>query len=124
MADNLNLTLQQALREDVCLHLNEDDNREINLRLMLLIQLSSLQMNIAQEIEQIYNAKAKYKMTIKHNHEKLKNHIRQNTNNAFWKGLTQEQIDAICEDADTLEEIIKDWCGINRETRTDDNANI
>ena len=124
MADNLNLTLQQALREDVCLHLNEDDNREINLRLMLLIQLSSLQMNIAQESEQIYNAKAKYKMTIKHNHEKLKNHIRQNTNNAFWKGLTQEQIDAICEDADTLEEIIKDWCGINRETRTDDNANI
>ena len=124
MADNLNLTLQQALREDVCLHLNEDDNREINLRLMLLIQLSSLQINIAQEIEQIYNAKAKYKMTIKHNHEKLKNHIRQNTNNAFWKGLTQEQIDAICEDADTLEEIIKDWCGINRETRTDDNANI
>ena len=112
MADNLNLTLQQALREDVCMHLNEDENREINLRLLLLIQLSSLQMNIAQEIEQIYNAKAKYKMTIKHNHEKLKNHIRQNTNNAFWKGLTQEQIDAICEDADTLEQIIYDWAGI------------
>ena len=112
MTDNLNLTLQQALREDVCLHLTEDDNKEINLRLMLLIQLSSLQMNIAQEIEQIYNAKAKYKMRIKHNHEKLKNHIRQNTNNAFWKGLTQEQIDAICEDADTLEQIIYDWAGI------------
>ena len=106
------MTLQRALREDVKLKLTEEDIKNINIRLLLLIQLSSLQMNIAQEIEWIYNAKAQYKMTIKHNHEKLKKHIRQNTDNAFWEGLTEEQINVICKDADTLEQTVYKWAGI------------
>ena len=110
----IKLTLEQALRDEFCGHLTDDDNREINLRLMLLVQLSSLQMNIAQEIEQIYNERAQYKMGIKHNHEKLKNHIRQNTNNSFWKALADEYVDVICDDADDLEKLVYNWIGIDR----------
>lgn len=85
---------------------------EVNMRLLLLVQLSSLQINIAWEIEQIFREHGIYNFNIKHNHKRIVELIKGCGNNAFWKDLTQEQIYAIGEDADSLEDMIYHWCGL------------
>lgn len=90
----------------------QDEIKQVNLRLLLLAQLSSLQINIAQEIEWMFKEKGVYKMTIKHNHEKIKNLLRNNSNKDFWNLLTEKQVDEFCNDADTLESLIYKWAGL------------
>lgn len=102
-------TLQDIIKTDKSLKLTSEDYLAINKRLLLLVQLSTLQSNIALEIEQIYNSKSAYKMTVKHNHERLKTLLRQNMNSQFWETLTQEQIDVTEQDADTLEALVYEW---------------
>ena len=102
-------TLQDVIKTDKSLKLTSEDYLAINKRLLLLVQLSTLQSNIAAEIEDIYNSKSAYKMTVKHNHERLKSLLRQNMNPKFWETLTQEQIDATEVDADSLEALVYKW---------------
>lgn len=92
--------------------MSNEEIRGINLRLMLLVQLSSLQINIAQEIEQCLRKHGAYNFSIKHNHKKLVDFVRNSGNKKFWETLNQEQIDAICDDADTLEDIIYRFAGL------------
>ena len=86
--------------------LNSDTIRDINIRLLLLVQLSLMQTNIAWEIEQIFREHDMYNFNIKHNHKKIVELIKGCGKGDFWNGLTQEQIDAILCDADTLEDVI------------------
>lgn len=92
--------------------LSKEEIRGINIRLLLLVQLSSLQGNIAWEIEQIFRKHNMYGFNIKHNHKKIVDFIKGCGNSKFWESLTMEQIDAICSDADTLEDIVYSWCGL------------
>ena len=105
-------TLQDVLKTDKSLSLTPEDYIAINKRLLVMLQLSTLASNMAFEIEQIYRKKSSYKMNIKHNHERLKSMIRQNINYKFWETLTQEQIDATEQDADTLEQMVYEWAGL------------
>lgn len=92
--------------------LTEEEKEEINKRLLVMLQLSSLQQNLASEIEWKLAEKCKYKLTIKHNHERIKSLIRQNISSGFWGILTPKQTDVICQDADDIERIVKQWAGI------------
>ena len=92
--------------------MTSDEIKGINLRLMMLVQLSSLQINIAQEIEQCFRKHGMYEFRIKHNHKKLVDFVRKSGNSKFWETLTQEQIDAICSDADTLDDLVYRWAGL------------
>lgn len=92
--------------------LTKEDIKGINLRLLLLVQLSSLQSNIAFEIEQIFREHNMFSFKIKHNHKKIVDFIKGCGNSKFWETLTQDQIDAICDDADTIEDIVYRWCGL------------
>ena len=86
--------------------LDSDTIKGINIRLLLLVQLSLMQTNIAWEIEQIFREHDMYNFNIKHNHKKIVELIKGCGKGDFWNGLTQEQIDAILCDADTLEDVI------------------
>ena len=92
--------------------LSEQDIVAINKRLLLLYQLSTLQLNISYEIEWMLRDKGGYNFTVKNNHKRLKSFISGNVNNEFWKNLTQEQLDVMAEDADDLESIIYKWADI------------
>ena len=92
--------------------MTKDEIRGINVRLLLLVQLSTLQINIAQEIEQCLRKHDAYNFKIKHNHQRLVDFVKTSGNPKFWEALNQDQIDAICEDADTLEDIVYGWAGL------------
>lgn len=92
--------------------LSEEEIRGINVRLMLLVQLSLLQQNIAWEVEQCFRKHNVYNFNIKHNHKKIVNYIKGNGNSDFWNHLTQEQIDALLCDADTIEDVIYRLVGL------------
>lgn len=92
--------------------LSKEEIKGINIRLLLLVQLSSLQINIAQEIEQIFRRHDVFGFKIKHNHKKIVDLIKGCGNNKFWDKLNQEQIDAICNDADILEDTIYRLVGL------------
>lgn len=105
-------SIYRGVRERKSNPMSKEDTRGINLRLLLLVQLSTLQGNIAWEIEQIFRKYDVFNFKIKHNHKKIVDLIKGCGNSDFWKGLTKEQIDAICDDADTLEDIVYRWCGL------------
>ena len=92
--------------------LSEDEIQGINIRLLLLVQLSLLQTNIAWEIEQVFREHDVFNFKIKHNHKKIVELIKGCGNNKFWNLLTQEQIDAILCDADTIEDTIYRMVGL------------
>lgn len=92
--------------------LSEEEIRGINVRLMLLVQLSLLQLNIAWEVEQCFRKHNVYNFNIKHNHKKIVNFIKGCGNSDFWNHLTQEQIDALLCDADTIEDVIYRLVGL------------
>ena len=99
--------------------LTKDEIRGINTRLMLLVQLSSLQMNIAWDIEQIFRKHGVYNFNIKHNHKKIVDLIKGCGNAKFWEQLTQDQTDAICNDADILEDVIFRMAGLRENKDTE-----
>lgn len=105
-------SIYKGARENKNNPISNEDIKGINLRLLLLVQLSTLQGNIAWEIEQIFRKYDMFGFKIKHNHKKIVDLIKGCGNSDFWKGLTKEQIDAICDDADTLEDIVYRWCGL------------
>lgn len=99
--------------------LTNEEIKGINTRLMLLVQLSSLQMNIAWEIEQVFRKHNVYNFNIKHNHKKIVDLIRGCGNTKFWEQLNQEQMDAICDDADILEDVIYRMVGLRADKDTE-----
>ena len=101
----MNLTLKDIPQTN----LTSDEVRKINLNMLLMVQLSTFQLNLAREIEKIYTQKGMYKLNIKHNYNKIINLIREHANGKFWEKFTPEQIDVIGEDADHLEELIMAW---------------
>lgn len=92
----------------------QEEINQINLRLFLLVQLSSLQINIAYEIEDFFKKKGQYNLKLKHNHEKIKKFIRGCGNPNFYKNLTNEQIGALGDDADVLEKAVYEWVGLKK----------
>lgn len=92
--------------------LSEQDIVAINKRLLLLYQLSTLQLNISYEIEWMLRDKGGYNFTIKNNHKRLKSFISGNVNSGFFENLTREQLDVMAEDADELERLVYEWANI------------
>lgn len=89
--------------------LTSEDIRHININLLLLLQLNSLCLNLANEIRDIYQTRGEYKLNIKHYHKQIKDLIMRNYNGRCWEALTLEQIAVIGEDADDLEELVLAW---------------
>lgn len=89
--------------------LTSEDIRHININLLLLLQLNSLCLNLANEIRDIYQTRGEYKLNIKHYHKQIKDLIMRNSNGRCWEALTLEQIAVIGEDADDLEELVLAW---------------
>lgn len=54
-----------------------------NTLLLLASYLATLQANIANEIEQMYKAKGVYQFSIKHNHKKIIQLLKENTSSVF-----------------------------------------
>ena len=93
--------------------LTEEDRRAINTRFLLIAHLSTLQTNIAKEIEQILNNRGAYRMTIKHNHSKLVKLINDNKgSDSFYQTLDDKQMQDCSDDYDHLEELVYDWANI------------
>lgn len=83
-----------------------------NMLLLLASHLSTLQSNIAKEIELLYKDKGEYRMTIKHNHEKIKKLIKENTSNVFFSRLNDGQGLSYSDDAEMLERLVYTWAGL------------
>ena len=83
-----------------------------NTLLLLMNQLSTLQINIAAELEQIYKDHKVYNFAIKHNHKNIKKLLAENTSNTFFKRMNREQELLYGDDAEVLERIIYQWAGL------------
>lgn len=95
--------------------MSREDIDGINRRLLLLVQLSLLQTNVAWEIEQVFRKHGVFNFNIKHNHKRIVELIKGCGGNKFWNGLTQEQIDAILCDADTIEDVVYRLVGLRKD---------
>jgi hypothetical protein len=95
--------------------MTEEEIKGINIRLLLLVQLSSLQRNVAWEIEQIFKKHGMFNFRIKHNHKRIVELIKGSGNDSFWNQLTQEQIQDIGDDADTIEDVIYRLVGLRKD---------
>lgn len=95
--------------------MSREDIDGINRRLLLLVQLSLLQTNVAWEIEQVFRKHGMFNFNIKHNHKRIVELIKGCGDNKFWNALTQEQIDAILCDADTIEDVIYRLVGLKKD---------
>ena len=92
--------------------MTEEEIRQLKKRLYLIYQLSTLQLNLTYEMEWMLKGRDKYKYTIKNFHKKIQALIRNNTNVNFWKGMSQEQLDILADDADELDRIVYGWAGL------------
>lgn len=95
--------------------MTEEEIVGINTRLLLLVQLSSLQRNVAWEIEQIFKKHGMFNFSIKHNHKRIVELIKGSGNDSFWNQLTQKQIEDIGDDADTIEDVIYRLVGLRKD---------
>lgn len=85
----------------------------VNKRLLLLMQLSSLQLNILGEIERIFQKSGNFRFGVKHSHRKIINLVKSNGDTkAFFKSLGVEATDMVVEDAEEIEKILYDWADI------------
>lgn len=91
---------------------SEEELRQHNILLLLLSQLSTLQGNIAKEIEDLYNKKGIYTMALKHNHKKIKDLIKNNAAPEFFRRMNMEQAEDYAEDSEKLERIVYQWAGL------------
>lgn len=91
---------------------SEEELRQHNILLLLLSQLSTLQGNIAKEIENLYNKKGIFSMGIKHNHKKIQSLIKNNAAPEFFRRMNMEQAEDYAEDSERLERIIYQWAGL------------
>ena len=107
-----NNTLGEEIK-NLDIKFTNEEYKQVNIRLLLLMQLSTLQINISQEIEEILRDKSMYRMQIKHTHKKIRSLIRENMNNGCFRLFTSEQLDVIMEDADSLEAMVKQWAKID-----------
>lgn len=101
--------------------MTEEEMRQLKKRLYLIYQLSSLQLNLTYEIEWALKGRDKYRYTIKNFHKKIQALIRNNTNVGFWKGMTQEQLDTLADDADELEKLVYGWAGLKQDFKETNN---
>lgn len=90
---------------------DEDQFRRAAL-LLLTYHLSTLQINVALEIEQLYRKHGHYRFEIKHNHEKIKKLLRQNHAGDYYSDISQEGLDKLGEDAELFERMTYSWLGI------------
>lgn len=85
-----------------------------NTLLLLASHLATLQANIADEIEQMYKAKGVYQFSIKHNHKKIIQLLKENTTSVFFKRMNQEQVLVYGDDAEELERVVYAWAGLEK----------
>ena len=90
----------------------QEDREDLNRRLLLLVQLGTLQSNVCAEIEAIFKRYGFYRFEIKHNQKRIRSLVSKGFRD-FFDMITQKQIDEFCDDADDLERIVKKWAGIN-----------
>lgn len=87
---------------------------QINRRLLLLFHLSQLQLNICSEIKELFKKYSSYRFSVKHNHEKIKNLIKGDNEGTaeFFRSLSGDATDNVCDDADALEKMIFEWAKV------------
>lgn len=95
--------------------MTEEETIQLKKRLYLIYQLSTLQLNLTYEIEWSLRNRDRYRYTIKNFHKKIQALIRNNTNADFWRGLSQEQLDLLADDADDLERMVYGWAGLKQD---------
>lgn len=92
-----------------------DEEMDRRNRLLLLVsQLSTLQMNIAKEIEQLYQQKGAYNFLIKHNHRKIISLLDENTASIFFKRINDGQALVYADNAEQLEKLVFVWAGLQK----------
>ena len=89
-----------------------EEKRDLNNRLLLLAQLSTLQENVCSDVERIFKEHGFYRFEIKHNHKQIKKLVKTNFSQ-FFDTLSPEQLDMYCDDADDLQELVNKVAGIN-----------
>lgn len=85
--------------------------------MLLASHLSSLQLNIALEIEKMYRKNKAYSFTIKHNHEKIKKLIRENNSGVFFSRMNNDQAYAYAEDGEDFERLVYTWAGLEHPSK-------
>lgn len=101
-----------SLHDLITGRLSEDEGVLLSKRLLLLFLLSQMQEDVCRDVERTLKDKSAYRFTIKHNHERIKNLIRNNYND-FYRNFSPQQTDMFCEDADGLTRIVNEYMGIN-----------
>lgn len=89
-----------------------EEKRDLNNRLLLLAQLSTLQENVCSDVERIFKEHGFYRFDIKHNHKQIKRLVKTNFSQ-FFDTMSPEQLDMYCNDADDLQKLVNKWAGIN-----------
>ena len=93
---------------------HEMDRR--NVLLLLASHLSTLQSNIAKDIEQMYKDKGWYTFEIKHNHNAILKLLKENTSNSFFKRMNRDCELAYSDDAEELEKVVYSLAGVEHPT--------
>ena len=79
---------------------------------LLICQISTLQSNLAQELEGIYKDHGFYNYSIKKNHKRIQELVKENVNQQFYRGLTDEQGQIFSNNAEDLERLVYVWAGL------------
>ena len=90
----------------------DEEMEHRNMLLLLVCHLSTLQMNIAKCLEQMYKKKGWLTFEIKHNHSKILKLMKENTSNDFFKRMNNDCGLAFSDDAEHLERVVYSWAGI------------
>jgi|GEM_PF-5689078 len=99
---------------DVDMEWTQQEMLRRNTLLLLASQLSTLQMNIARDIEELYKSKGVYGFSIKHNHRKIISLLKENTTSVFFKRMNDEQALIYGDDAESLERVVYAWAGLEK----------
>lgn len=89
----------------------EDQLRRATL-LVLAYHLSTLQINVAFDIEQLYRKHKFYSFNIKHNHEKIKKLLRKNHAGDYYSDISEEGLEKLATDAEIFEMMVYAWVGL------------
>lgn len=110
--DKKETTLHEIYKE-AKREMTNEDIMGVNKRLLLLMQLSALQLNILGEIEHIFRKSGNFKFGVKHSHRKIIALVKSNGDTkAFFQSLGVDAIDMVVEDAEEIEKMLYEWGGI------------
>lgn len=96
---------------------SEEEIKRWKTLLLLMSHLSTLQLNISTELEELYTSKGIYRFSIKHKHKEIKKLIAEHSQDNFFKKFQNNHIDLYTNDAEALESVVYAWAGLQHSAK-------